>query len=214
MAYHFNGATHQIIRSDAVVQTWPLTMHGRVRLPNSDSNEHFILALLESGTERGFYLRTAFTGGTQKARMASRDASTNSAATSTTSLTVGTWHSVVGSVTSATLREVWIDNAGSANSIVSVSPGTLAKTSIGANDAGGTLSANVDHELADIALWSAILGADDRAALAAGVSPALVRPDALELYVPLIRGGQDRRGGEFTINNATVADHPRVFMPT
>jgi hypothetical protein len=214
MAYFFNGATHQIARADAVVTTWPLTMHARVRIPSSDGLEHLLLGLFAATSDQGFYLRIAFTGGTFKARMASRDGSTNASATSTTSLTVGQWHSVVGEVTGATYRDVFIDNAGSANNIISVSPGTPAKTSIGAYNNNGTLSSNVGHEVADVALWSGLLSAGDRAALAAGVSPALIRPHLLELYVPLIRGGQDRMGGEFTISNATVADHPRVYMPS
>jgi hypothetical protein len=213
MAYYFNGATHQIIRSDAVVGTWPITMHGRIRLPSIDLNDHFILGLFESGGGRGFYLRTASAGGTQKARMGARDGSTNASATSSTSLTAGQWHSVVGDVISATNRSVWIDNGGVGSNIVSVSPSTLVKTSIGSNDSGGTLDGNVGHELADVALWSGTLSSEERTALAAGVSPALIRPDILELYVPLIRGGMDQRGGVFTVNNATVADHPRVFMP-
>jgi hypothetical protein len=213
MAYHFNGATHQIIRSDAPIATWPITIHARVRLPTSDSNEHYICGFHESANGNGHYLRTSFTGGTQKLRMTSRDSGVNSAAQSTTSLTIGQWHSCVGEVTAAAARGSWIDNGGNGSNIVSISPGTLAKTSIGAFDAGGTLSSNVDHEVADVAMWSGLLSSDDRAALAAGVSPAFIRPDILEVYVPLIRGGQDKWGGAFTVNNATVVDHPRVFMP-
>jgi hypothetical protein len=213
MAYLFSGATHQILRADAVVGTWPITLHARVRLTASDSNDHFLFGVLDTANGRGFYLRTSFTGGTQKARMTARDASGVQSSTTSTSLTVGTWHSVVGTATSATQRDVYLDNAGAGANITSISPASLARTSIGALDTGGVLSANIDHEIADVAIWSVILGAGDRAALAAGVSPALVRPDVLELYAPLIRGGQDRFGGEFTINNATVADHPRVFMP-
>jgi hypothetical protein len=213
MAYYFNGATHQIVRSDAVVGTWPITFHARVRLPTSDALDHFLFGLLETTSGRGFYLRTASVTGTQRARFTARDASSVQSATTTTSLTVGTWHSIVGRVTSATVREVWLDGAGSGNSIPSVSPGTLAKTHIGALDTSGVLSANVDHEIADVALWSGSLSSSsDILALAAGVSPAMIRPDILELHVPLIRGAQDRMGSAFTITDATVVDHPRVLM--
>ena len=41
MAYLFNGATHIISRGDAVLQTWPITLHGRIRMTNpGDGLDH------------------------------------------------------------------------------------------------------------------------------------------------------------------------------
>jgi hypothetical protein len=49
--------------------------------------------------------------------------------------------------------------------------------------------------------------------LSQGASPALVRPDNLAFYAPLIRDLQDLRGGLAITNNngATVVDHPRIY---
>jgi hypothetical protein len=85
---------------------------------------------------------------------------------------------------------------------------------IGANETtGGGLAANVGHEIADIAVWAGTLTADERAALNAGVSPALIRPDILAAYWPGLAAEPDWLGDPFTtITGATKADHPRVYM--
>lgn len=214
MAYLFNGATHIINRADAVVQTFPLTIHGRIRLTAvADGLVHCILGLWEAGSDNGFRLQVELNAGTMKARCGSKAGGVASNANSTTSITDTNWHSVVGEISAANARQVWLDNGGNGTNATSLSPGTLTKTSIGAHDNGGTLSGNIAHELADVAVWSGTLTSDERASLVAGVSPALIRPDILEIYLPLLSGSTDFMGGAFTVTAATVADHPRVYMP-
>ena len=215
MAYLFNGATHIISRSDAVLQSWPITLHGRIRLTNpGDGLDHTIVGLWEAGSNNGFRLQVEFPGSLTKARCATKAGGSAASATSTTTITDTNWHSVVGEITAANARQVWLDNAGNGSNATSLTPGTLTKTTAGAYDNGGTLGGNVAHELADIAVWSVALTSDERASLAAGVSPLLIRPDKLEIYLPLMRGGNDYMGGAFTVTGATVADHPRVYMPS
>lgn len=214
MAYLFNGATHIINRADAVLQTWPITLHGRIRLTASnDGLDHTIIGLWETSLNNGFRLQIESNASTMKARCGSKAGGSSANATTTTSISDQNWHSVVGQITAANARSVWLDNGGNGTNTTSLTPGTLTKTSIGAFDSGGTLGGNVAHELADVAVWSGTLTSEERAALALGVSPALIRPDILELYLPLMRGGDDYMGAAFTVTNATVADHPRVYMP-
>lgn len=214
MAYLFNGATHIINRGDAVLQSWPITLHGRIRLTNpGDGLDHTIVGLWEAGSNNGFRLQVEYPGSLTKARCGTKAGGITNNATSTTVIADSNWHSIVGEITAANARQVWTDNGGNGSSTTSLTPGTLTKTSIGASDNGGTLGGNVAHELADVAVWSTTLTSDERAALAAGVSPLLIRPDKLEIYLPLARGGTDYMGGAFTVTNATVADHPRVYMP-
>ena len=215
MAYLFNGATHIISRSDAVLQSWPITLHGRIRLTNpGDGLDHTIVGLWEAGSNNGFRLQVECPGSLTKARCGTKAGGTAANATTTTTITDTNWHSVVGEITAANARQVWLDNGGNGSSSTSLTPGTLTKTTAGAYDNGGTIGGNVAHELADIAVWSVALTSDERASLAAGVSPLLIRPDKLEIYLPLMRGGNDYMGGAFTVTDATVADHPRVYMPS
>ena len=215
MAYLFNGATHIISRGDAVLQTWPITLHGRIRMTNpGDGLDHTIVGLWEAGSNNGFRLQVEFPGSLTKARCGTKAGGTAANATTTTTITDTNWHSVVGEITAANARQVWLDNGGNGSSSTSLTPGTLTKTTAGAYDNGGTLGGNVAHELADIAVWSVTLTSDERASLAAGVSPLLIRPDKLEIYLPLMRGGNDYMGGAFTVTAASVVDHPRVYMPS
>lgn len=214
MAYLFNGATHIINRADAVLQTWPLTIHGLIRLTaNNDGLDHCILGFWEAGANNGFRLMVASQAGSMKVRVATKASGVASAASSTTAISDLNWHSAVGEITAANARQCWLDNAGNGSGTTSLTPGALTKTTIGAQDNGGTIDSNIGHELADVAVWSGTLTADERAALSSGVSPLLIRPDILEIYLPLMRGGDDYMGAAFTVTNATVADHPRVYMP-
>lgn len=214
MAFFFNGSTHVISRADALIQTWPLTMHGRIRLTASnDLLVHTILGILETSSNNGFRITVEGNGGTMKARCGSKASGSASNATTSTSISDTNWHSVVGEITAANARQVWLDNGGNVSNTTSLSPGTLVKTSVGALNNNGTLSGNVAHELADVAVWAGTLTADERAALSAGVSPLLIRPDILVIYLPLFRGASDLMGDVFTVTAATVVDHPRVYMP-
>ena len=214
MAFFFNGATHVLSRSGAVLQTWPLTIHGLIRLTaNNDGLDHCILGFWEAGANNGFRLMVASQAGSMKVRVATKAGGFASSASSTTAISDLNWHSAVGEITAANARQCWLDNGGNGSSSTSLTPGTLTKTSIGAQDNGGTIDSNIGHELANVAVWSGTLTADERAALANGVSPLLIRPDILEIYLPLMRGGDDYMGAAFTVTNATVADHPRVYMP-
>lgn len=214
MAFFFNGATHVLSRSGAVLQTWPLTIHGLIRLTaNNDGLDHCILGFWEAGANNGFRLMVASQAGSMKVRVATKAGGVASSASSTTAISDLNWHSAVGEITAANARQCWLDNGGNGSSSTSLTPGTLTKTSIGAQDNGGTIDSNIGHELANVAVWSGTLTADERAALSSGVSPLLIRPDKLEIYLPLARGGNDYMGAAFTVTNATVADHPRVYMP-
>lgn len=71
-----------------------------------------------------------------------------------------------------------------------------------------------DGMLCEAAIWDAILTAAEFQALGVGVSPALVRPQSLVLYEPMLRDNIDlRQGGTPTITGTVVQPHPRVIYP-
>jgi hypothetical protein len=213
MAYLFSGSTDRVHRASTPHGAWPLSIFGRIRLPSVDSLEHCIAGLFESGVNNGYRLQVEFTGGALKARCAARDGGGASSATSTTTITDTAWHTVFGYFTDGTNRGVYLDNGGLGTGATSKVPGTLTKAVVGAQDSGGTITANSGHELADVAMWhTATITADERAALHAGVSPLLIRPTDLFFYCPLIRPNNDILGEAMTTVGTSVVEHPRVLM--
>jgi hypothetical protein len=67
--------------------------------------------------------------------------------------------------------------------------------------------------LAEFAMWTAELTADEIASLEQGFKPFRVRPQNLLYYIPLVRDVADFRSGIALTptDTPTVADHPRVY---
>jgi hypothetical protein len=84
---------------------------------------------------------------------------------------------------------------------------------------GGRLDLNSERFLggymAEWAKWDSALLAADRAALVAGYSPQLVKPQSLVWHLPLLRGLQDRTDSlSVAATNAVPAsEHPRAIYP-
>ena len=115
------------------------------------------------------------------------------------------WVHTAAVFTSATSRQAYLNGTS----------GTVNTTNIGTQEATIDIrvGASAVGRIAEAAIWSAALNADEIASLAKGVACDLVRPQSLIYYVPLIRNLQDVKGGLSitNLNGATVADHPRVY---
>jgi hypothetical protein len=90
----------------------------------------------------------------------------------------------------------------------------VSQTQIGARMAGATFA---NGTIAEVGVWNVALAAADFLALSKGISPLLVRPDALVAYWPLIGHASpeiDLRGrNELTVTGATQVAHPRIMYP-
>lgn len=92
---------------------------------------------------------------------------------------------------------------------------------IGAAFSGSTpisTARQADGRIAEVAIWNADIGTDGFAALAARISAALVRPDALVFYMPLLgfdSPERDHWGGKSGTITGTVAaaDHHNIIYP-
>lgn len=74
------------------------------------------------------------------------------------------------------------------------------------------VSARLGGDVQQVAMWSAALTDDDVAQFTAGFSPRRIRPDALELYVPCVRGYQTPLGGDgVSAANLTITPHQRSY---
>jgi hypothetical protein len=85
-------------------------------------------------------------------------------------------------------------------------------------NAESTTSVGCMGVMQEFGLYSASLSNDEIAALAKGFAPTLVRPSALELYLPMFDGAaneQNRFGSDVYVATGTVdADHARMYYPS
>lgn len=65
--------------------------------------------------------------------------------------------------------------------------------------------------MAEVALWSVILTADEWKALGAGVSPLLIRPTALIEYLPLIGAATSYVAAAPTVTGTVLQQHPQAI---
>ena len=140
-----------------------------------------------------------------------------SVASTIAGLTAGTWTHVAAVFASTTSRTIYKAGvAGTENTTSKTAPAGLNTVRVGLEATDGASYWN--GLIAEAAVYSVALSADDIASLASGFSPLLIRPDALAAYWPLIGAYSpeiDVRGNfPLTLTNTpTQADHCRVLMP-
>jgi hypothetical protein len=117
-----------------------------------------------------------------------------------------------GGVFNTSVRAGWVNGTKSADQTTTLGTQTFNRFGIAAMHRVG-FTQYFTGRLAEIAVWSAYLSADEMIALSKGFKPHRIRPQSLLYYSPLIRDLQDLRGALTITNNntATVADHPRVY---
>lgn len=136
-----------------------------------------------------------------------------------TSFSSGVWTHAAGVWNGTGDHDVYKDGVVGTNNTSGTDPFPLSmdRIAIGARPSS-TVANFMDGAIAEAALWNAALSAADIAALAKGLCPLFVRPDALVGYWPLIGNASpevDLMGRrELTWTNApTKADHPRIIKP-
>jgi hypothetical protein len=134
---------------------------------------------------------------------------------STATYTVNTWTYAAMVFASDTSRALYL-NTSVVNNTLGLADATgtaFTSMAIGRRHVVGTTPQYFSGRIAEVGIWTAALTASDILSLSQGASPALVRPDSLAFYAPLIRDLQDLRGGLAITNNngATVVDHPRIY---
>lgn len=132
----------------------------------------------------------------------------------TTTVNDGNWHTLVAmfSVGTNDPNYLYVDGVLDASGITS---GTAWAIGLDLNLSWGNIGfwAPYVGEMADVGVWTNVhLTADEIAAYHKGFSPKNLRPDALEIYMPLVRDPADRCGAPTNLFGATsVSDHPRVI---
>lgn len=210
MAYAFNGTTQYLLSSDSPIpNAEPISMACWF-YPNDTGLNNFLMAAAFDSGANPHYL--GIRNNASKVGLSRRGAAFTEAFTTTT-YTTGQWSHAAAVFSSTTSRTAYLNGGGSVTNTTTNTPsGTLAGVSIGALTRSST-SLFINANIAEAAIWTAALTADDIRSLSRGASPALVRPGSLAFYAPLIRDLQDVRGGLAITNNngATVQGHPRIF---
>lgn len=151
-------------------------------------------------------------------RVRSSNGASPQAATTAGTVGTGTWFHAAAIVAASNDRRAALNGTVSA-------PNTTSRTwGTGHNQtAAGTRSASstpqyFDGDLAEVGIWNVAINGTDLAQLVYGISPRLVRPDALVFYAPLIGRASpetDWRGGNsLTLTGTAASAHPRVFYAT
>lgn len=209
MAFSFNGSTQYIsANSGAADGSTPLTLAVRfrplstveettTRVPialsdNTNASRAVLLYRLQSAFHSWHSGQQSFKSG---------------------GMTINVWSSGVGLFTSLTSRQTYLDAVSGDTNTSSTTAVSANRTSIGAWFNSSTVSGYANDDIAEAAIWSAVLNADEVVSLNKGFKPTRIRPQSLVFYAPLIRDLNEVKGALALTNNnsATVADHPRVY---
>lgn len=102
----------------------------------------------------------------------------------TTAQSTATWFHLAAVFTSVTSRTLYVNGtAEGGTGTVNLAPTSLDRVTVGALSAAGHFGYG-DAQLAEAAIWSVALGADEVVSLAQGFAPSLVRPASLTMWCP------------------------------
>lgn len=204
MARNFNGTSARIHVSSAVVTAPPYTMACWFRTTNM-TQLGCLLSLSSSTSDYSTIFFRGDVAGDPIDILA--EGPGQAVSRSTTGCTSGKWHHACGVFTSATSRTVYLDGGSSATN-TNPRTTTLNQTEIGAWRSSLWFSGDI----AEVGIWNIDLSVAEIAALANGVSPALIRPQNHVAYLPLIRETHEIVNATgFTDVNTTAAAHTRIY---
>jgi hypothetical protein len=220
MAREFNGANEYLEDANTPpvgADPGAFTVAGWFKT-DTLTGDQTILSFADTGNGLGYFI-LQFGGSSWSDHIAfevTRPGGGNGNCQTSTAASVNTWHhacAVHGA--SKASRAVYLDGGGKGTNTSDLSSSTWALdvTGIGRNS-DSTPSDYMDGSVAEVAIWNTTLSDAEVAALAAGLSPLLMRPGNLIFYSPLIRDKDiDIVGGvSLTAYNApTVDDHPPII---
>ncbi len=216
MARALASASSQYMANAAAALTaTPLTLACWGK-PTNFTGTNVVLGIFDSTvTNRRFELLTVITTGIVRATHS--DQTTTGAASTSVAATSGSWNHMCGVFTSTSSRTAYVNGGSSGTDTTSVtgSMASINRTTVGRRDTSSQNS-YFNGSVAEVGIWNVALSATDVAALAAGVCPLLVRPDALVFYAPLMGVASpepDFKGRfDLTLNNTPTASvHPRIY---
>lgn len=191
---------------------------------NSDRSVQILIAGSGAGTT-GLAIVQDGTGGTtsQKHRIVARSVSTDAlqGRSGTTNLVTGTWYSLGGvvDINGDTITPYLNGTAEGGGAVTFGNTTWTNGTPTGTDkisDAGTGTVQQLDGQCCEVAIWNVALNAGEMLALSKGFSAALIRPQSLVFYMPLIGRVSPEldwmRSKTGTITGSCPqADHPRII---
>lgn len=205
MSYDFDGSSHYLRATSSAISTVPATIACWFNQDVLAADP--LISIFNTSNFAGFRLAVGSTG-VVRLTTSSSTTSVNTDTTATFSAT--TWNHACGVCTSTTSRTVYLNGANAITDTTSLTTSGLNETRIALNFSSGYYNGKI----AEVGVWSTNLTSDEVASLGKGVSPILVRPQSLVLYMPLIRSTIDLVGRRsFTVNGTpAVFTHPRIYL--
>lgn len=213
MARTFAAASSQYLTATTLPATLPATFSARFKKTAGGAGGRGLITLAKSATFTDYFGLSVNFGGARIAGVWSVGGVDDTVST-LGGVTDSIWQHACAVFTSASDRKVYVNGGGMVQKTTDIGlPAGMDLFRVGEFASGF-----FDGDIAEVAMWSAALDADEVAALAAGVSPLLVRPDALVDYWVLDGVNSPEPGycglSDLTLVNApTAARHPLVIRP-
>jgi len=220
MARNFNtGGADYLSNTDttAAVTAYPATLACWFN-SNNITGGYDLINVCPSASDVG-YFRLIISGniaGDPVRGLTNGSGGTHVAATST-AYSANTWHHACSLHISSTSTKVYLDGGseGTDTAPTVTMPGGINRTNIARLNRSSP-AGDFDGELAEAAIWDVELTLNEIGMLAAGISPAHVRPGSLKWYVPILGvsdpepdfSGDGRSPDVF--GSLPVANHPPV----
>lgn len=214
MGLAFNGTSSKLELASAVVTAYPFTIFGWIK-PNSASTGFG--GLVSMGASGGTTYVGAFDFGSVNGKITARTRGSSSAdANSTTGIITASWQPFMAVFTSASSRTIYYASGASVTNVATENPtlGSLNRLRLGVFPTAE--SSFFNGEMAEVAIWTAALGASEWDALKAGAVPATVLPGALLDYWALFSSAATQTGFNGRVltatNTSSAATHPPILV--
>lgn len=206
-----DAATQYLERAAAILTGHPLTMACWFYSDDAAVDQVLMSITDNTVTNRSWDLMIAGSSAGDPVRARANNG--NSAST-TTGYSVNTWMHACGVYAATNDRRAYINGGSKGTNSTASTLGSRNTTAIGRSSTSSP-GTYMSGRIAECAIWNIALTDAEVAALATGVSPRFIHPEALVFYAPLIgvySPEVDFHGGAtLTVTGATQADHTRVF---
>jgi hypothetical protein len=214
VARTFNGTSEYLSAASAVVAGTPCSMAAWFK-PVNLTNDRTVMGVSASGSSSSRRMLCY----QNKVQAYEADGTAVGTALSAINATAAVWNHGAVVFASASSRAAYLNGANKGTDTTTTAISGIDSTTIGCINYNASASEFFGGDVAEAAIWNVALSDVDVAVLAAGISPLLVRPDALVAYWPLLSGYSpeiDLMVGRrsMTVTGTTLAAHPRLYLPT